>query len=674
MPSHPGTRYAIATDKEAAATSVSVYGLMEPRETETVSAYRRQIVERIFSSMLSTRYSELAQKPDPPFNGASTGRFLFVRDREVTSLSASVKEDGIERGLEALFVEAERVARHGFTAAELERTKTNVRRGIERALAERDTQPSASFAMEYVNHFLQQEPIPGIVYEHALYERFLPEITLEEVNALAKGWVPPGNRVVVVSAPEKEGLAIPDAARLAAVIASAAKKDVEAYTETTDEAPLLPEAPKPGAIEKTAEIDYAGVTEWHLSNGVRVVLRPTDFKEDEIVVRAVADGGTSLASDEEYVTASLAAQIIRSGGLGSFSAVDLRKKLTGKVASVGPFIGGTDHGITGSASRKDLETLFELIYLTFTRPRADEQLFTIMTTQMKSVLANQGNVPEVVFAEALQDALSQGHPRARMLTPAMVDEIDLQKALAFYRARFADASGFTFVFAGSFTLDEMKPLVEQYLGGLPAAGRKETWKDIGMKPPAGVVEKRVEKGIEPKSRAAIIFHGPFEWTQQERVVIRVMADVLQNRLRETLREELGGTYSVSAGANYSRVPRGEFTVSVDFGSDPGRNDELVKAVFAEIEALKAKGPTEQQVNDVREAMLRDHETNMRQNGYLLSQISLRYQSGESLESLFGLPAFYEKVTPGMVQAAAKKYLDTNNYVKATLFPEQAGKK
>jgi zinc protease len=670
VPSHPGTRYAIATDKEAATTSVSVYGLMDPRPTGTVADYRRQIVERLFSSMLSTRYSELAQKPDPPFNGASTGRFLFVRDREVTSLSASVKEDGIERGLDALFVEAERVARHGFTPGELDRTRRNIQRGIERALAEQHTQPSGSFATEYTNHFLQEEPIPGIVYEHALYERFLPGITLEELNALARNWLPADDRVVVVSAPDKAEVTIPGKAQLEAVMAAAVKKEISPYEDATAEAALVEELPDAGTIEATKTIDYAGVTEWRLSNGVTVVLKPTDFKEDEVLVRASAFGGTSLAADEDYVAASTARDIIPMGGLGAFSAVDLRKQLAGKVASVRPYIGDTDQGITGSASPKDLETLFKLIYLTFTQPRADEQMFQIMLGQMKSILPNQRNIPEFSFVEALQSVMTQNHPRARLMTVEMLDEMNLQKSLDFYRARFADASGFTFVFAGNFTLEQMKPLVEQYLGGLPSAGKKEAWRDVGIRPMPGVVERRVEKGIEPKSRANIIFHGPFEWTQEERIAIRMLGEILQNRLREALREDLGGTYSVSAGPGYTRVPRSAYTLAIDFGSDPARTDELLKAVMAEIDALKTKGPTERQVNDVREAMLREYETSMRQNGYLLTQMSVRYQFGEDLRTVFTLPEYYKKVTTETIHQAAKKYLDTSNVITVTLFPEK----
>jgi len=293
----------------------------------------------------------------------------------------------------------------------------------------------------------------------------------------------------------------------------------------------------------------------------------------------------------------------------------------------------------------------------------------VMTTQTKAALANQKATPEFAFAETLQSTLTQNHPRARMMTPEMVDEMSLDKSLAFYKDRFSDASDFTFVFVGSFDLATMKPLVERYLGALPATHRKETWKDIGMIRPKGVIEKRVEKGIEPKSRARISFGGPFEFNQDRRVAIRALADVLQIRLRESLREDLGGTYSVSASAGYSKFPREEYTFSIDFGSNPDRTEELVKSVFKEIDLLKTKGPSDKQVADVKETLLRDLETNSKQNGFLLLNIYSRYQQSEDLATLFGLADYYNKLTAATIQEAARTYLDTNNYVRVTLFPE-----
>ncbi|MDP9322304.1 MAG: insulinase family protein, partial [Acidobacteriota bacterium] len=571
---------------------------------------------------------------------------------------------------EALFTEAQRVARFGFTSTEFERQKLNIMRGLERAVAEKDTQPSDPLADEYTRNFTDQEPIPGIEYEAALHARFLPEITLAEVNALAKDWVPDHNRVVMVNAPEKPGLTVPDEAKLNAVITSAERKDITAYVDAVDNQPLLDTVPTPGAVTKTTAKEAFGITEWELANGVKVVLKPTTFKEDEVLFSAFSPGGTSLASDADFVPARTAAQVIASGGLGKFSQIDLRKTLTGKVASARPFIGETEEGLQGSASRKDLETMFQLIYLTFTQPRADPAMFNVITTSTKSALANQKASPEFAFGEALNSILSQDHPRARMMSPEMVDQMNLDKSLAFYKDRFSDASDFTFVFVGSFDPDTIKPLVERYLGALPATHRQETWKDIGIKKPAGVIEKRVDKGIEPKSRANIVFSGPFQYNQVQRIAIRAMAEALETRLRESLREELGGTYSVTASAGYSKIPREEYTITIAFGCSPDRTEELVKGVFKEIDQLKTTGPTDKQVADVKETFLRDQETNMKQNGYLLGQIANRYQLGEDLTSLFNLADFYNKIDAATIKDAARLYLKSDNFVKVTLYPEK----
>ena len=671
VPDHPGTLFAIATDKEASSTSVSVYSKMPLRDQTTVASYRQQMVERLFSGMLSARFSELAQKPDAPFLGAGAGRGQFVRTKEISTLNAGVKEDGIERGLEALFTEAERVVRFGFTATELDRQKTNTMRALERAVVEKENQPSGPLADEYTRNFTTQEPIPGIEYEAALHARFLPEITLAEVNALAKDWVPDRNRVVLVNAPEKPGLTVPDEAKLTAVIA-AVRKEVTAYVDTVDSQPLLDTVPTPGAVTKTTTKDAFGITEWELANGVKVVLKPTTFKEDEVLFRAFSPGGTSLSADADFVPAQTAAQVIASGGLGKFSQIDLRKMLTGKVASARPFIGETEEGLQGSASRKDLETMFQLIYLTFTQPRADPAMFNVITTSTKSALANQKATPEYAFAEARNAILSQNHPRARMMSPEIVDQMNLDKSMAFYKDRFSDASDFTFVFVGSFDAATMKPLIERYLGALPATRRQETWKDIGLRKPTGVIEKRVDKGLEPKSRADIVFSGPFQYNQEQRVAIRAMAQALEIRLRESLREDLGGTYSVSASANYSKIPREEYTINIAFGCSPDRTEELVKGVFKEIEQLKTNGPSDKQVSDVKETFLRDQETNMKQNGYLLGQIANRYQLSEDLASLFNMSDYYNKIDAATIKDAARLYLKNDNFVKVTLFPEKAG--
>ena len=671
VPDHPGTIYAIATDKEMTSTGVGLTNLLPLREHGSIGAYRQQIVDRLFSSMLSARFSELAQKPDAPFIFAGAGRGTFLgRTKEAASLNAMVKEDGIERGLEALLAEAERVSRFGFTATELDRQKQNVLRGYERMATEKDTVVSASRADEYIRNFLENETLPSLDDEYALHQRFLPQITLDEINKLAREWFPQENRMVVVTAPEKSGLVVPDEPKLAAVIKAVSSKDLKPYADTLGAAALLDSTPAPGTIAKTTAKDALGITEWELSNGVKVILKPTTFKADEILFRATSPGGTSLASDKDYIPASTATQVIIAGGLGKLNAIDLRKTLTGKVASASPYVGELEEGLSGSSSRKDLETMFQLIYLTFTQPRADTNAFNVQATQWKTMLANRTAVPEFAFFETLMTTRYQNHLRRRFPTPATVDEWNLEKSMAFYKDRFADASDFTFVFVGTFDLPAMKPLVERYLGSLPSIHRKETWKDVGVRLPTGVIEKKVEKGVEPKSLAAILFSGPFQDDQTHRIAIRAMAEVLQKRLLETIREELGSTYSITASASYQRIPRPEYSIDIQFGCAPQRTDDLIKRVFQEIEQLKSNGPTEKQVNDEREALLRDFETNSKQNYYLLNQITLSYQFGEDPAGLWKLPEYLRKVDAAMIEGAAKTYLNTSNYVKVTLFPEK----
>jgi zinc protease len=671
VPARPGTAFAIMTDKEMTSASIEVDHLLTAREQDTIGAYRLRIVDRLFSGMLSARFSELAQKPDAPFLAAGAGRRLFLaRTKEQASLSARVKEDGIERGLEGLLGEVERVIRFGFTATELERQKQAVLRTYERVVAERDNIVSSSRANEYVRNFTQNETLPSPDDEYAMHQRFLPQITLDEVNRMAKEWFTDQNRLVIVSAPEKNGLVIPNEQQLAAVVKAASTRDLTAFVDTVSAMALLDAVPKHGRIAKTRTIDAAGITEWELSNGVKVVLKPTTFREDEVIFRATSPGGTSLASDKDFIPASTATQVITAGGLGKFNAIDMRKVLTGKAASANPFIGELEEGLAGGGSRKDLETMFQLIYLRFMQPRRDEAAFATQTAQMKSLLANQTASPEYALATTLATAMYQDHIRRRPPTPEAVDQWNLDKSLAFYRDRFADASDFTFFFVGSFDLPTMKPLVEQYLSALPSIRRKETWKDVGVRPPTGIIEKKVEKGIEPKSQAAIMFAGPFEYDEMHRVTIRAMAHMLQGRLLQAIREDLGGTYSITASPSIQRFPRPEYSLAIRFSCDPQRTDDLLKRVFQEIEQFKKNGPSALQVTDEKEALQREFESNSKQNNYLLGQIVAKYQNQEDVRSIWYTPELYKKLNAEMIQQAANTYLDVNNHVQVTLYPEK----
>jgi zinc protease len=675
MPDHEGAIFAILSDKEATSTSVDFDTLLPAREQATVGAYRQHMVDALFAGMLSSRLNEIAEKPNAPFVGAFAGRSQFiVRTKDDASLGAVVKDGGVQQGLEALLAEARRVEQFGFTATELDREKQDTLRSYERMLTQKEARTSASHAAEQIRNFLTGESLPGADLEYALQQRFLPTITLDEVNKLSKEWFGGDkNRMVIVTGPEKPGVTLPTSTQLTAVIKDANAKTLTAYVDSVGSQSLMDSAPKPGTVVKTTTRE-PGITEWDLSNGVKVVLKPTNLKPDEILFQAMSPGGTSLASDADYIPASTAVNVVTSGGLGKFNRIDLGKTLSGKVASARPFINELQEGVSGSASKKDLETMFQLTYLTFTEPRLDREAFQVQVSQAKTVLANQAADPGFAFSKALTEALYRNHVRRRPTTAETVDKWNLDKSFAFYKSRFADASDFTFIFLGDFELETMKPLVEKYLASLPATRRKENFKDVGAAYAKGAVEKTVEKGIEPKSQQAIIFTGPFQWDQTQRIAIRAMGMVLTDRLREAIREELGGTYSISASPSVSKLPRSEYMFSIQFGGDPARMPVLVKRVYEEIEKFKMTGPKPQEAADVKAVLLREWETNVRQNSYLLGQLAGKYQFGEDPASLWLVPDFYNKLDTTWIQNAAKTYLDTKNRVQVTLMPEKTAQK
>jgi zinc protease len=413
-----------------------------------------------------------------------------------------------------------------------------------------------------------------------------------------------------------------------------------------------------------------GITEWRLSNGARVVLKPTTFKEDEILFRAISPGGTSLASDRDFLAADTADAVVAQGGLGQLRNLDLNKYLAGRSVSVRADIGETEEGLGGGASRKDLETMFQLIYLTFTAPRADPVAFGVFKEQLKVALANEGALPETAFEDALTEALTQNHPRARPMKAANVDELNLDRSMAFYKDRFADASDFTFVFVGSFDVATMRPMVERYLASLPALNRKETARDVGIRPPSGIVEREVRKGIEPRSQVSIVFTGSFQNTEMNRITLRAMGEMLSGNLHRTLREELGGTYGVSVEPRFGQRPNETYRLTISFACDPARTESLTKTAFEVIEEFKRNGPSEAQVADARQALMRDFETNSQGNRYLLSRLVYSYQYGESIDAVFNIRPTVDRLSASSILEAARTYLDTRRYVEVTLLPEK----
>jgi len=669
VPHHKETLFAIATDREASGTSVGVYFKSDVMPEKTTGDFRSILIRNIFNRMLNNRLDELTKKTDPPFLYGYSGKGRFVRTKEVFFLGAGVKEDGLERGLDALLTEANRVKKFGFTESELARTKTWILRNFEQVFKERDKTNSRFYAQKYAGHFLSNYFVPGAEKEYELSKKLVPGIQLKDVNGLISKWITGNNRVILVNAPEKENVKIPSEQELLAVFKKVEQKDIEAYEDKVSDEPLVAKPPAPAMIDKEKKLDKLGVTEWTLSNGVRVVLKPTDFKNDEIRFYAYSPGGNSLIAEKKYLSGSMASSIIEESGIGNFDNIELSKKLTGKVVNVSPFIGTLTEGFSGGASPQDIETLFQLIYLYMTSPRKDNEIFQSYKTRMKGFIENRSARPETAFNDTLQVTLAQYHHRARPWSEALLDEIELETALTFYKDRFADAGDFVFFFVGNFELNKMKPLILTYLGGLPTLDRDEMWKDPGVTPPKGIIKKTVFKGIEPKAQVRLVFTGTFEWSPENSYALNSMISVLRIKLRETLREDLSGTYGVGVWGSGSLYPTQEYSISIGFGCNPERVDELVKTVFEELNTLKLTGPDEKYITKVRESQNRTYETNLKENGFWLRQLYGSFFRGQDPENILNYPKLVETLSVKMVQDAVKKYFDIGNYVQVVLLPE-----
>jgi zinc protease len=674
VPNNTAPLIGIASDKEATGSDVDLIFKLPAEKTRTVGDFKRDLMEQLYVGMLNDRLNEIAQKPDAPFLGADVSKGPFIsRSVDAFTLGANVKDGGIPRGLEALLVEAKRADQFGFLPSELAREKENVLRGYERAYDERDKTQSSAYVQDYIDNYLTDGAIPGIEYEYGLVQKLLPAVTLADVNTMGSGWITDDNRLIIAESPEKPGVHVPTRAELLAVFDSAQRAKVTPYTETLSAAALIAHAPRAGKVVSTKTIVGAGITEWTLSNGAHVMVKPTDFKADEVRFGAYAMGGTSLAPDSTFMSASLASQIVQLSGLGAFSAVDLQKKLSGKVAGASAAIGETSEGLSGSASPKDLETMFQLIYLHFTAPRLDTAAYQAFKNQVAPFLANRGADPDQVFADTVSWTMAQHDFRDRPLSATTFAEVNPEKALAFYKARYANAGAFTFVFVGNVSLDSLKPLVEKYLASLPSTGRKNTYRDVSAAPPKGVIDRVVHKGTEPKATTLLVFTGPCTYDPADRLTMRAMTELFQIKLDQTLREQMSGTYSPQIGGSCSRIPRQEYTEQIEFTSSPENADKLAKAAFALIDTLQTTAPSQADVDKVKEEFLRSHETDVKQNAYWLGNIMARQQAGEDLNGLGDAYSDMVKaLTPAQIQAAARKYFNMSNYARFTLLPE-AGK-
>jgi zinc protease len=415
-----------------------------------------------------------------------------------------------------------------------------------------------------------------------------------------------------------------------------------------------------------------------LSNGIRVVLKPTDFRRDQVMLEGFSPGGHSLVSDEEQLSASFAAEIVSLGGLGDHDEIGLAKLLAGQVAQVGPYVDELEEGVSAGGSAEDLETIFQLVHLALTQPRLDLDAVRSFRERLRPALQNRLANPEQAFVEEMFRVLSLDHPRRRPLTPERLDAIDPELALEVYRNRFADLADATFVVAGSFEPSAVEGLVRTYLAslpGLPDGRREESWRDVGLERPQEAVELTFERGLEPKAAVWLVLHGeapPTGGSFRERLhELASLGEALQTRLREVLREDLGAVYGVSVGTDLTWRPRERYSVSVQFGCAPEQAQDLVAQVREVIRAFREEGPPAELTARVREIQTRKRQTDLKENGFWLAALGGYYRRGEDPRAILGFAELVAAVTPERLRESARAYLDWDRRVLGVLLPAAA---
>ena len=669
FPGYDETRIEVFTDAESPGSRFILIRNLAPDKGQDSSAFRRYVVESLAFMMLNARLFERTQYADPPYLWAGSGRSAYVESLDILTFQAWVEPDGIETGLGAVLEEMQRVRQHGFTESELAREKSNLLSSVESAYKQREQTSSGTLVDEYVDHFFSGTPVPGIEAEWELYQELLPQISLVEFGEVAESWTQSGNTGLLVVRPEEtEANSDVDlAVATLAQIKGAPALTVDPYADDVGDVPLLATIPTPGSIAAEEQIESIDAVRWTLSNGITVIAKRTDFKNDEVVFRSFSPGGHSLVSDNDHVSATYAAQLVSGSGVGPHDNVTLDKLLAGQRVSVSPYIEELFEGFSGSGSPEDMETLFQLITLYATEPRLDPAFFSNYESRLRSVAEFNAAEPDSVLFDTVNALLAQNHFRARPLSVELLEELSMEQAEAVYADRFADLNDSTFVFVGAFDWDELRSLTATYLASLPSTGRSEQWRDHGIDPPPGLVDHAVYSGTEPRSNTLVLFAGDMEWSRQEALTLNVVGEVLGIRLRERVREQLGGTYSIGVSASGSSLPDQEYSAYVIFGSDPTRVEELFAEVIAEIDWLR-EGGEQSYLDTVKELMRTSREEQLRDNGFWLGQIRAAAQRGESFSEITGFDERLEALTLEEVASAAERYLTTDRYLRVVLFP------
>lgn len=674
VPARQKSEALVVTDPEATNHILQIYYSYKPQQPEvTMGDYRASIVKGLFNYMLNQRLQELTQRADPPYLYGASSLSGFVKGYEVYSSFAVIGKAGIEPALHSVMEENERARKFGFTSSELDRVKKQFTRNLERAYNERDKTDSENYADEYIRNFTEDEPIPGIENEFNYFKQFAESITLEEVNTYAANTIPGSTdtKLVILAGPDKAEFKLPTSEELLAMSAKTSSQELKAYEEKKLATSLMSEIPAGGKIVSEKKNEKIGVTELKLSNGIKVILKPTDFKNDQVLLSANRPGGQSVFESKDQYNAAYASTIVTQMGIKDFSPLDLRKIVAGKTVSASPRISLYSEGISGQSGSADIETMMQLVYLYFTSPRKDPDLFASFVSKQQAALLNAMSNPQAVYQDSLQKILYNAHPRAPRI-PKVEDfnSVSLDGALNVYRDRFSNVNGFVFCIVGSFDLEKMKSLVTSYLGSLPSQGEVAGVKDLGIRPVHGVVKKEVKKGAEQKSYVTMVFSGDTQWSPTANMYMQALIDVLNIKLIETLREDMSGVYGAGIRGQVNKTPYGHYMITASIPCGPENVDALTKAALGEIQKIKDNGPTAADLNKVKETWTKQYREELTENGFWLSRLLLSEEAGTNPDDILDGEKKINSITEKDIKDAANKYFDMKNYLTVILNPEK----
>jgi zinc protease len=670
VPLHDEMLISIAKDPELTYPMINIMFKHKGSEEGTYGKYIEDTKDRLISTMFSMRFQEFLQDPSSPFAmyaGGNVGGFLA--DLKAASLIGIPKNDRLKDAIETLLIEGFRAKKHGFKESELSRAKEQLMTMYESAYKEKNNTKSADYAREFFQYFYQDVPAPGIEVEYEVIQEVLPTITINDLNAIMDKMIRDKAVVITVSAPDKEGIDVPNENEIKGIYNKVKNMDIAAYEDVDTDKPLMSSMPKPGKVVEENEIDDVNIKEWKLSNGATVLIKKTDFKEDEILFRAYSPGGYSLAPKDLYLSASNASSIVDAAGISEFDTPTLQKMLSGKNLYVSPYIGQLTEGFRGSTSPDDLETFMQLLHLYFTNPRKDDKSFEVFKQSMEQNIENSEKNPLTALNDTISNVMSKYHYTGKPMTKDDIKDIDLKKAYDFYKERFDDASDFTFIFVGNVDEEQFKKMTELYIASLPAKNSNEKWKDIGRRMPDGKISKEVKKGIEPKSTVRLFINGTTEYDPDKEFELNSMIEVLRIRLREVIREDKGGVYGIGAVGRMQKYPYNNYQVIVYFGTAPDKVDDLVATVKEVFMEVRNGNFDEEYVNKAKEIMKRERETNLKENRYWLNNIYEHYWLGLDVRDFMDYEKQVEDIDKDMIVDAAKKYLDMDQFKEFILNPE-----